>query len=167
MSLVEASAELSTLFQNKKVDWGSVWVMLMRRVCQVFDSRDGARPGTNMSSRSAFDIHFRGNLVAWAVQWLSSLSDAEMEQLWAAPGMASFLLSSVDMTSDYMRQKKEEGTTLSDDALCSYRYDPVIHTHFGLASFFCVWIFASTMEKNPSPVGDIATRNVPEPPPVA
>lgn len=86
--------------------------MLMRRVCQVFDSRDGARPGTNMSSRSAFDIHFRGNLVAWAVQWLPSLSDAEMEKLWATPGMASFLLSSVDMTSDYMRQKRGRNHTL-------------------------------------------------------
>ena len=78
----------------------------------MFDSRDGARPGTNMSSRSAFDIHFRGNLVAWAVQWLPSLSDAETEQLWATPGMASFLLSSVDMTSDYMRQKRGRNHTL-------------------------------------------------------
>ncbi|KAL7533787.1 hypothetical protein ACHAWF_004622 [Thalassiosira exigua] len=142
MGMNEAGAELMMLFNHRAFDAGPVWAMLMERVRRLFLA--------NEDRSRMWQIGVRGNLPSWAVQVLPALSNEVMELLWATPGMASFLLSSVDLTSERMRQKREGGTPLLAEELHCYgscRSDPAVHTNFGFASFVCVWTMASSQRK--------------------
>ena len=71
-----------------------------------------------------------------------------MEFLWATPGMASFLLLSVDLTLNHTRQKREGGAALSAEELTSYQFNPALHTHDVFATFFGAWIMSSLQYGN-------------------
>lgn len=147
MSMDEAASELMGLMRNQSFKEGTIWVLLMQRIYQIFRTSNDRSECFNEEIISN-TIAGTGMILSCARQ-LSFTSNSNMELLWAIPNFANFLLS-VDLISDSMLKKKQQGAVLSEGELSPYEFDSQTHTDPGLANLVVLFLMAGAVGRTPN-----------------